>query len=313
MDRIWMIGIALLLDSLFGDPKFRFHPVRLMGAFANLCERISGKVFGRTILSGVAAASVTVSLPGIISFVVLISAKSLHPMLYIAVGSIMIYFSIAVKDLVQHVKMVYKPLVNDDLATAKINLSKIVSRDTKHMNRVDIIRSTCETLAENYLDSIASPIFYTILLGPIGAVIFRGINTLDAMWGYKSDKYKNFGYAAAKLDDAVNLIPARICAGVMAISALMPGYSFTGSIRTILQDSRKHDSPNSGFPEAAASGALGISFGGNVSYFGKMHQKPIIGHGEPKLSHIPQLITLIYVNTLLVTTLGFLGLRLWYQ
>jgi adenosylcobinamide-phosphate synthase len=310
MEKIWMIGIALLLDSIFGDPQFRFHPVRMMGNIANFSERRSRKLFGRTILSGAAAAIVTISLPGIICIVILISAKSLHPLLYIAAGAIMIYFSIAVKDLVHHAKRVYNPLVNNDLAAAKINLSKMVSRDTMNMDRVDVIRSTCESLAENYLDSIASPIFFTILLGPAGAVIFRVINTLDAMWGYKNDKYRNFGYTAAKLDDAVNLIPARICAALMAVSALMPGYSFTGSIRTIFQDSRKHDSPNSGYPEAAAAGALGISFGGKVSYFGKMQQKPIIGRGNPKLSHIPQLITFIYINTLLITALGFLGLRI---
>lgn len=311
MYKIWMILIALVLDSIFGDPQFQFHPVRLIGKFANFCERISSKIFGRTYISGAAAAVITIIVTGTICSVILIAAKSLHPIAYISMGSIMIYFSIAVKDLIFHVKKVYKPLLKNDLTTAKFNLSRIVSRDTEHMSRIDIIRSTCETLAENYLDSIASPIFFTLIFGPLGSVIFRTINTLDAMWGYKNETYKQFGFTAAKLDDAVNLIPARLSAALMAISALLPGYSCIGSIKTIFHDAKKHDSPNSGFPEAAAAGALGISFGGSVSYFNEIHQKPIIGQGTPDINHIPKLIIFIYVNTLLITFLGLFGIWLF--
>jgi len=192
-------------------------------------------------------------------------------------------------------------LEKKSLREARIALSEIVGRETKNLETKEIVRATVESVAESTADGIIAPLFYLILGGPVLAIAYKAVNTLDSMVGYKNEKYKDFGRFAAKFDDLANFIPARISAVILPLAAFFCRKNIFMAIQTIKKDRRKHPSPNSGFPEAAVAGALGIQLGGMNYYQGVASQKPFIGSCSTPLKavHIKESLMICHMGTLL--------------
>ena len=247
---------------------------------------------------------------GIISlaYLFLELANRLHPYLWNLVWVYLGWTTLSIKDLRVKAKAILQELEKDSLPTARSNLSKIVGRDTQELPKEGIITATVESIAESTNDGIIAPLFYLALGGPVLAIAYKAINTLDSMVGYKNEKYLHFGWFSAKLDDVANFIPARI-SGFLIAAASLKGFSH--SFKTMLKDGRKHCSPNSGISEAAMAGALGIRLGGDCFYQGRLHEKPFIGQAKREV--IPQLInealtiSLISSLLMLMVIVGIVG------
>ena len=203
--------------------------------------------------------------------------------------------------------MILKEVKKDSIVEARKQLSKIVGRDTQNLTKNRIIAAATESIAENTNDGIVAPLFYLILGGPVLAIAYKSINTLDSMVGYKDEKYLHFGWFPAKLDDIANFIPARISGFLISISSLISGrMGFKEPFKTMLRDGQKHPSPNSGLSEAAMAGALGIRLGGTSSYNGKVSTKPYIGEGRRNMqpSLITEALTISFISSILMLSIG---------
>ncbi len=214
--------------------------------------------------------------------------RDVKPILFYVFNIYFIYTALAARCLGDESLKVYRILKSGDLDAARRQLAMLVGRQTENLNEKEIIRGAVETTAENTVDGIISPMVYAVLgsffaLGAPFAYAFKAINTLDSMVGYTNDKYINFGWASAKLDDLANFIPARISGLIIPIAALLCGKSFVKSFRIMRRDRRNHKSPNSAYPETAFAGALGIRLGGSSIYFGKVVVKPTIGDPDKEL------------------------------
>ncbi|MBN2738622.1 MAG: cobalamin biosynthesis protein CobD [Spirochaetales bacterium] len=301
---VLVILAAFALDTILGDPQWAWHPVRLVGKAAVFFESLIVRFMGRNKFAGLLCFCLVFGagvLPFLLCWILLSQGEtysSFFMYFKIILGIIMVYFSFAQRDLVTHALAVKKALSQNELLKARERLSWMVSRDTRNMPVKQIIQSSLESLAENYCDSVFAPLFFAALFGPLGAWAYRIINTLDAMWGYKNEKYLEFGFTAARLDDIANFIPSRLSALYLILSSfLIPGLSGIRALKTVIADASKHKSPNSGYPEAAAAGALGIAFGGEFVYFGKKVINVKIGQGEVGLHHFSRMIVLLYIST----------------
>ncbi len=277
--EIKFLLIVYLTDLIFGDPEwFKLHPVRLMGRLieildekmkrngAVLVDRIKGMVLVFTIV-GISSLSIFL----FIKFFYMLN-KLLGYLALILIG----FTAISIKDLKLKARDVLLE-IDRDIHIARKKLSMIVSRDTKDLDKEKIIIATVESVAENTNDGIVAPLFYLALGGPVLAIAYKAINTLDSMVGYKNQRYKDFGWFAARLDDLVNFIPARITGIMIAISSFILKKGFILPFYTMLRDGMKSTSPNAGVSMAAMAGALRIRFGGSWSYEGIEVIKPYIG------------------------------------
>jgi len=197
---------------------------------------------------------------------------------------VIIFFSLSTRDLLRETRNVLNALKSGNLKNARKNLSRIVGRDTQNLSEEQIATGCIETSAENIVDGIIAPLFYAFIGGPALAMAYKSINTLDSMVGYKNDKYIDFGRASAKLDDIANYIPARIAAVVLPIASYLSGADYSNSVKILKRDGQKHPSPNSGIPEAAIAGALGIRLGGPSIYNDVSSYKPFIGDQQKDVS-----------------------------
>ena len=215
----------------------------------------------------------------LVSALLLVVAYKLHPVCGVMIEAIMTYQILAAKCLKVESMKVYKSLKEEGLASARRAVSMIVGRDTQVLDETGVAKAAIETVAENTSDGVIAPMLYTALGGPVFGFVYKAINTMDSMVGYKNDRYLYFGRAAAKLDDAANYLPARISAFLMIGCAFIGGKEFDGrrAFRIYKRDNRKHASPNSAQTEAVCAGALGIQLAGDASYFGKVVKKPYIG------------------------------------
>ncbi|MDI6802112.1 MAG: adenosylcobinamide-phosphate synthase CbiB [Thermodesulfovibrionales bacterium] len=273
---------AFLLDIAIGDPRWLPHPVRIIGSSIDRIERHlrsfivtpKGEKLGGILLTVVIVGSSFVS--------TLLIVKIIQPLQAIGIV-ILIYLTattIALRELIVSAQAVIKAVKNKEIETARNNLGMIVGRDTKNLDEEGILKASVETLSENLSDGIVAPVFYFIIGGLPLAMTYKAINTLDSMVGYKNEKYKNFGWAAAKLDDIANYIPARITGMLIAVSSAFVFSSLFAarcSLKTMYRDGRKHASPNAGIPEAATAGALGVRLGGRSTYGGVGVDKSYIG------------------------------------
>jgi adenosylcobinamide-phosphate synthase len=229
----------------------------------------------------------------------------------IAVAAYWIFTSLAVRSLDQESNKVIEALRRGDLDGARALVGRLVGRDTNHLSEADIVRAVFETVAENMSDAIVAPLFYFVLLGVPGMVAYKAVNTMDSMVGYKNDKYIRFGWAAARLDDIVNYIPARITAGLIVLGAAISRLRWRSAIHVILRDAQLQPSPNAGYPEAALAGALGVRLGGLNHYFGRPVEKPFLGDPVEHLesNRFSQVRLLLY----LVTAISYVlvGALLW--
>ena len=308
---------GFILDLLCGDPHWLPHPIRLIGNFIGTLEKkmnkkeCSEKHLVRAGRGMVAIVLLTVLM---VTALLLILAYRIHPVAGVILEMIMTYQILATKCLKVESMKVYKALKKDDLEGARYAVSMIVGRDTQVLDATGVAKAAVETVAENTSDGVIAPLIYLAIGGPIFGFMYKAINTMDSMVGYKNDKYMYFGRCAAKLDDVVNYIPARISALLMIAVSFLPGkaYDGKGAWRIWRRDRRKHASPNSAQTEAVCAGSLGVQLAGDASYFGKIVKKPTIGdaHRPVEYEDIKRANGLLYRTAILCECLALIGL-LW--
>lgn len=301
---VFTLPIAVALDAMIGDPEFRFHPVRLIGSLASRVERALHKAdSGR--LRGAAGWLLVISSSGATACALRHAARVCHPLLGLATDATLIYFTIAPRDLGRHARRVEQALRADDLALARQRVGQIVGRDTELLDVDGVSRAAVEAVAESTVDGVTAPLFWAALLGPVGAVVYRAVNTLDSMWGHHDERYEHFGFVAARLDDLANYLPARLTVSCISGAAAVLGLRSTSAWRAAWAHGARHASPNSGLSEAAFAGALGVTLGGRNRYDGQWHEGPRFGFEEHSASPqtIRESIRLMWGSTLLMTTL----------
>ncbi|MGM0446339.1 MAG: adenosylcobinamide-phosphate synthase CbiB [Bacillota bacterium] len=299
---MYILTIGLIADLIIGDPTFYPHPVVLIGRLIKLLENILYKNKNSDYVKktkGILLVFIVLLVTFSVTYLLIFLFSQLPKFLYITANGLLLSTTIAVKGLRDSAYKIYIKLKENDLKEAKKSLSFIVSRDTEHLKEVEIIRGTIETVAENTSDGIIAPLFYFLIGGPLLAVIYKTVNTLDSMLGYKNDKYYYFGWGAAKLDDLANYIPARLTALLIIAASYFKKYDYKRSLETIIKDAKKHTSPNAGYPEAAVAGALGIKLGGPNRYFNKIVDKATLGESLVEIGseHIKKTINLMYFST----------------
>ncbi len=306
---VLQIWIAYLLDLILGDPQKLPHPVILIGKLIDKAEAFLRSRF--TNVSGEKAAGVllTVFIVGFtygITSLILKLAGMVHPVFVAVVQVLIIYTCLALKTLYKVARNVFDALAAKDIAEAREKVGWLVSRDTQQMDEADITRATVESVAENFVDGILSPLFYAFLGGAPLAMAYKAVNTLDSMVGYKNEKYINFGWASAKLDDLANYIPARISGYLLLMAAGLIRKNARKGLNIMLRDAAKHPSPNGGIPESVVSGALGIRLGGFNVYHGEKTFRAYMGDPmyplEPK--KIIEALEMVFLASFLSLLIG---------
>ena len=293
---LYYTGIALaagfLLDLAIGDPRWLYHPVRLIGKLIDRLETRIRKVFPKTpggeLAGGIFLVIGVVLITVGVTAGILHMAYGLHAAAGFALESFMCYQMLAVRSLKDESMLVYDALTSgkeSSLADGRDAVSRIVGRDTQNLDETGVTKAAVETVAENFGDGVFAPMFYMALGGPVCMYLYKAINTMDSMLGYKNERFLYFGRAAAKLDDVVNFIPARMAGIMLVISAWIGPFDGKNAGRIFARDRRKHASPNSAHTEAAAAGALDIQLAGDAYYFGKLYEKPSIG--DPLQAVVP--------------------------
>lgn len=276
--------VGYILDLCFGDPHYAYHPICLIGNLIQRLEKWLRSRFPKTekgeILAGGVLVGMVIGISSMVGAGLLILADCFHPILSFLVASVLCYQMLAVKSLREESKKVYQELKTGDLEKARMAVSMIVGRDTERLSMEGVAKATIETVAENTSDGVIAPLFYMALFGPIGGVVYKAINTMDSMIGYKNKTYLYFGRVAAKLDDMVNYIPSRLTAGLMLIACAFLHLPVKEAYRIFRRDRYASESPNSGQTEAVCAGALGIQLLGDAWYFGELHPKPTIGDAK---------------------------------
>ncbi len=282
-----------MIDLIVGDPRWFPHPVRFIGF---LCNRFEGLLRWKTSplalrISGAATVVGVMLTVQTIVVVMLCICKVLSVYLFYFFSVFMLYLAIALGDLLKHSRDVYTSLRNNAIDDARKNVARLVGRDTQTLNGHEISRACIESVAENQVDGVTAPLFYMVLaaiaghallVDPVvcavaGGYFYKTVNTLDSMIGYQNERYRYFGTCAARLDDVLNYVPARIGGLSIVIAALLTGMDFRKALSVFYKDRLKSSSPNSGHTEAATAGALSVQLGGSSSYFGKVVCKPLIG------------------------------------
>lgn len=276
-----VIALGFLLDQILGDPQAAWHPVRLIGQLITGAEAIFRGLLGKSEKSLLAAGfcmmlTVCACVFGT-AWILLLAANTVSSVLGFSVSVLLCWLLLAAKSLKSESMKVYDALEKGDVEGARAAVSMIVGRDTKSLTAAGIAKAAVETVAENTSDGVIAPLFYMALGGPALGWLYKAVNTMDSMVGYKNDKYLYFGRAAAKLDDILNLIPARISALLMVLSAYLLGMNGKNAWKIFLRDRYRHASPNSAQTEAACAGALGLELAGDAYYFGKLYKKETIG------------------------------------
>ena len=277
MILILYILLALLLDWLIGDPRWLPHPVKLIGALAMKLERPLRERMSSARMAGVVTAGIVVGVTALVSWGILLAAGRISPWLERLVTVVMLYTTFAPRDLARHAQAVLAELKKGDLVGAKRQVARIVGRDTEQLDEQGVIRATVESVAENTVDGVIAPLFFAFLGGPVAAMAYKAVSTLDSTFGYRNERYIDFGWASARLDDLVNLIPARLSVLFMALIAWIQDLDGGRCMRTAWQDGAKHASPNAGLAEASMAGALGVQLGGPVMRHGREDRMPTFG------------------------------------
>lgn len=272
---------GFILDLIFGDPHWLPHPICLIGNLIGFIERNLRPRLepnkGALLLGGALMVIIVLVISFVVPMAILLAAGMVSPWLAFALETLMCYQIFATKCLRDESMKVYTALHNHDLADARVKLSWIVGRDTQNLDEEEITKGAVETVAENTADGIIAPMFYMFLGGVPLAFLYKGINTMDSMVGYKNDKFLYFGRCAAKLDDLANLLPARITGLVMIGAAFVLGLDGKNAWKIFWRDRYNHLSPNSAMTESVTAGALNIQLGGDHFYFGKLVHKDTIG------------------------------------
>jgi adenosylcobinamide-phosphate synthase len=305
------ISAAYIVDLIIGDPPGYPHPIKLIGRTISFFEkkflqwahtpwmqRFSGIIMAATIVSGA----------GLSTWAIIRIAGWIYPILSPIATIFFAYTTLATRNLYDEVKKVIHTLEQGNIMRARKEMGYLVGRDTDQLNEKEIGRALIETVSENTSDGIVAPLFFLAIGGAPLAMAYKALNTLDSMVGYKNERYRYFGWASARADDLANFIPARITAFLFVVSSFILRKDWRNSGRVAWRDGRKSTSPNSGYPEAAMAGALGVRLGGRNSYFGRIEEKPFIG--EPKKSidrnAVKESLYLMIVNSFIAVIIAIL-------
>ncbi|MGI5921230.1 MAG: adenosylcobinamide-phosphate synthase CbiB [Syntrophomonadaceae bacterium] len=273
--------IGFVLDLCLGDPHWMPHPIRLMGKMIAGGETLMRRLLPPTekgeFIGGAVLAISVMSVSTAVPYLILWGAEQVHILLRVAVESVMCYQILAVKALKTESMKVYGQLVQNDLSGARQMVSMIVGRDVENLNQEQITKAAVETVAENTTDGTVAPLLYIAIGGvPLG-FLYKSINTMDSMLGYKNERYLHFGKFAARLDDIVNYIPARIAALLMIFASFWLRLNYQNAYHIFKRDRYNHASPNSAQTESVCAGALGVQLAGDAYYFGQLYPKKTIG------------------------------------
>ena len=316
LESVVIVVFALLLDFLVGDPKTKYHPTAWIGKLiASLVpftksNSVRKELIGGILLVSVIVVTVCTMLVVLDIGISLLTIDIVSLIVSIAVGSILLKTTIAIRGMQKHALAVVDAVEKGDLGSARNHLSMIVKRDTKNLDKNHILSGVLESVSENTVDGITGPLFYYAIFGLPGAFVYRAINTVDSMVGYKTTLFKNVGWFGAKCDTVLNYAPSRLTGLVMILGALILGYNWKESLYIMRRDSGKLESTNAGFPMAALAGALGTRLE-KMNYY-------TIGNGSIEFtkSHIISAVTLMKVSSILfcgiitvpiIVTLSFLG------
>ena len=319
LEGIVIVGFALLLDFLIGDPKTKYHPTAWIGKLIAVLVPFSRnnspkkELFGGILIVFAVVAIVSTLLVALDFGISLLTIDVVSLVVSIVVGSILLKTTIAIRGMQKHALSVVDALEKDDLDSARNHLSMIVKRNTKNLDKNHISSAVLESVSENTVDGVTGPLFYYAVFGLPGAFVYRAINTIDSMIGYKTSLFRNIGWFGANCDTILNYIPSRLTGLVMILSALILGYNWKESFYIMKRDGRKLESPNAGFPIAALAGALGTKLE-KINYYA-------VGDGNIEFtkSHIISAIRLMKVSSILfcglvtvpiISALSFLGLWL---
>jgi len=302
------------LDAAIGDPRWFPHPVRLMGMLAHWYERGVLPWAQSRASQYLMGAVLAVGLPALCyagSEWILLTLSEFNEWAGHIGWIVLGYTTLAARDLADHANRVYRALDEGALEKARIAVSYIVGRDSAHLSEPEVIRATIETVAESTSDGVVAPLFYLAIGGPALALAYKAVNTLDSMIGHRTEKYQYFGWAAARCDDVLNWVPARLSGVCLVLAAGLLHGTGTQAWSIFLRDGGKHPSPNSGRPEAAMAGALHVQLGGSNSYNGLQVTRPLIGDPIQSLTrtHISQAIQLMAAASLIAV--GIMVAMLW--
>jgi adenosylcobinamide-phosphate synthase len=268
----WELAAGITLDAIFGDPRWMPHPISGAGWLVARAEafwrrtqvppRVAGVLLWASVAS-VSTAFVWVTLPWLNVY--------------------WIWVLLAARGLDRYAANVVDALERGDISDARAKLAMIVGRDTENLDESGILRAVVETMSENTSDAVVAPLLYLLIGGPAAMAFYKTVNTMDSMIGYRNERYREFGWCAARMDDVLNFVPARLTAVLVWISACFTGLDVRRSFRVTLRDARSQPSPNAGYPEAAYAGALGIRLGGVSTYSGMPSRKAYLGDGSAPL------------------------------
>lgn len=300
-----VVFLGFILDLLIGDPHVLYHPVRLIGLviektegmLRRFCREDENKLLaGGVFLVFIVCGATVFSAWGLLA---VFRGFSKGASFFLAV--VFCWQLLAVKSLRTESMKVYRELKKGDLAGARKAVSMIVGRDTESLMAGQVAKAAVETVAENTSDGVIAPLFYLAVGGPVLGFLYKAVNTMDSMVGYKNDKYLYFGRAAAKLDDLLNYIPARFCAFLMIVSSFLLGMDWKNAVKIFRRDRYNHASPNSAQTEAVCAGALGVMLAGDAYYFGRLYQKKTIGDEirEVEPEDIKRSCRLLYLTSFL--------------
>ena len=312
--------IGMILDWIFGDPVWLYHPVRIIGKWISFLEKIFRKFAGdqegnekKLLIAGGILWILVILASAAVPMGILYLAEKLSPCAAFVLECFWCYQLLAARSLGKESKKVYKKLIQDDLSGARLAVSMIVGRDTENLTVEGVTKAAVETVAENTNDGVIAPLIYMLIGGPILGFVYKAVNTMDSMLGYKNEKYLYFGRVAAKMDDVAGFIPARISALLMILASCLLGMDGKNALWIWKRDRRKHASPNAAQTEAVCAGALQVQLAGDAWYFGKKHEKDTIG--DPIRDIEPRDILRsekLMIGTEVLTFLLFGGIRLFF-
>ena len=312
--------IGMILDWIFGDPVWLYHPVRIIGKWISFLEKILRKFAGdqegnekKLLIAGGILWILVILASAAVPMGILYPAEKFSPCVAFVLECFWCYQLLAARSLGKESKKVYKKLIQDDLSGARLAVSMIVGRDTENLTVEGVTKAAVETVAENTNDGVIAPLIYMLIGGPILGFVYKAVNTMDSMLGYKNEKYLYFGRVAAKMDDVAGFIPARISALLMILASCLLGMDGKNALWIWKRDRRKHASPNAAQTEAVCAGALQVQLAGDAWYFGKKHEKDTIG--DPIREIEPRDILRsekLMIGTEVLTFLLFGGIRLFF-
>ena len=311
--HISALVLGFLLDLAFGDPRWLYHPIRLIGNLIAWAEKPFRAAFPKSekgeLAAGTFFAVFVVAVSTAVPALLLALASRLSLWLVFALEVFWSFQILAAKSLKSESMKVYAALKEGDLPKARKAVSMIVGRDTQKLTEEGVAKAAVETVAENSSDGVIAPLLFLALGGPALGFFYKAVNTLDSMVGYKNDTYLYFGRFSAKLDDVLNFIPSRISGLLLVLASPLAGLSMEGAWKIFRRDRRNHASPNSAQTEAAAAGALGVQLAGDAYYFGKLYKKPTIGDPLRPVEYedIRRVNRLMYVAVCLALVLAVLA------